>query len=157
MAIRPQMAMKPIAKAAGAVMLVVLTAIFTYMFTARLNVETAVQQQRTTAIQQFDQTGAQMDASLSLFVDALLSRQKVDDARTSARTAITLHAAQADGLAPLTGTGNVVQYVNSLGDLRVLVDQTNGKLTAKKMAQQHVDLMAYRKKLTAMAKGNVYK
>jgi hypothetical protein len=101
------MAPGPIAKGLGAVTLVILTAVFTYMFTARLNVETAVQQQQTTAIQQFDQTGAQMDSSLSLFVDALLSNKKIDDARTEARTAITLHAAQVSALEPLAGIGNV--------------------------------------------------
>lgn len=157
LAIRPQSVISPLLKVGGAVALAILTAILTYQFTAKLNVETAVQQQQSAAIQQFEQSGAQMDASLSQFVDALLDKKGIADARVAARSAISLHASQAAALKPLTGSGNVEQYVVGLGDLRELTDAADGKVTAKKMAQQHVNLMDYRAKLVAMAKGNVYK
>lgn len=156
MAIRPHAALGPLVKALGAVALVVLTAIVTYQFTARLNVETAVQQQQSAAVQQFEQSGAQMDANLSLFVDALLDRRDVAETKTNARASIILHSAQANGLVALAGTGNVEQYVDGLGDLRELTDATDGKKTARQMAQKHVDLMAYRVQLVNVAKRRVY-
>lgn len=143
--------------AAGAVALAGLTAVLTYFATARLNVETAVQQQQSAAIQQFEQSGSQMDASLSLFVDALLDKQGVKDARKDVRSAITVHGSQAASLTPLAGEGNVSQYVKALGDLRTFADAAQDPRSARKMAQQHVNLMAYRQKLVALAKSNVYK
>lgn len=157
MAIRSQMVIGPIAKGLGAVALVFLTAIATYGITAKLNVETAVQQQQNTSIQQFEESGAQMDVALSNFVDALLDKKEIDEARNTSRAAIALHAAQANALKPLTGDGNIRQYIDGLGNLRAFVDSTDGRKTAKIMAQQHVNLMAYRLKLVDMAKGNVYK
>lgn len=156
-AIRPASLVAPLMKGLAALALVLVTALVTYVFTARLNVETAVQQQQSTAVQQFEQSGAQMDANLSQFVDALLDKRGVAEARTAARASISLHAAQAGALKPLAGTGNVEQYVDGLGDLRRLTDAANDRLSAKSMAQHHVNLMAYREKLSSLAKSNVYK
>lgn len=155
-AIRPHAGFGPLAKALGATALVIFTAILTYMFTAHLNVETAIQQQQTSALQQFEQSGAQMDASLSVFVDALLDQKGVAEARTAARTSIILHSSQSSPLSSLAGTGNVEQYVNALGELRSLTDATDGRMTARKMAQQHVNIMAYRVKLVAICRERIY-
>lgn len=156
MAIRPQVALGLLGKALGAVALVVFTAIATYMFTAQLNVETAMQQQQAAAVQQFEQSGAQMDANLSLYVDALLDKRDIPATKSAARASIVLHSSQASGLNALAGTGNVTQYVNALGDLRELADASDGRITARKMAQQHVNVMAYREKLVALSRSRIY-
>lgn len=157
MAIRPREAFGWLGKVVGAVALAAVTAILTYLVTAQLNVETAVQQQQSAAITQFEQSGSQMDANLSLFVDALLDQKGVADARNAARASIVLHSSQAGALKPLAGSGNVDQYVNALGDLREFTDAVDGKQTARKMAQQHVNVMAYREKLVRLSRERVYK
>lgn len=140
-----------------ALALIALTTIATYFATSHQNVETALQQQNSAAVQQFEASGAQMDAALSIYVDALFEKGDLDEARKDARNAIVLHSSQANALRTLAGDGNVDQYINGLGDLRKFADDMNGRLTAKKMAQQHVDLMAYRVKLVSLARENIYK
>lgn len=156
MAIEPRRFAVPIMSGLKAIALVALATVATYFATSHQNVESALQQQNAAAVQQFEASGSQMDAALSLYVDALLDGRDVAQARKDARAAITLHAAQASPLRPLAGNGNVDQYVNGLGDLRKFADDADGRLTAKTMAQQHVNLMAYRVKLVSLARGNIY-
>jgi len=163
LAIRSPVSAGAVGKVAGAIILALLTAILTYAFTARLNVQTAYQQQQATSIQQFEESGAKMDAQLSLLVDALLdakgneTNKAVDDARSEARTAITLHASQAHNLEPVVGTGNVKQYIDGLGILRGLTDKVTGRITARRMAQVHVNLMDYRVRMLKQARANMYR
>jgi len=144
-------------KGIGAVALVGLTAVVTYMFTARLNVETAIQQQQMAALQQFEDSGARLDSSLSLFADALLDHRGVEDARKEVRTALTLHASQANALSSMVGTGNADQYLRGLGDLRRFADTTTDAQTAMRTAQAHVTLMDYRVRMAALARQNIYR
>lgn len=156
-AAQPRWSTGPLAKALGAIALIILTAITTYAVTARLNVETALQQQNAAALQEFEKSGGQMDVALSVYVDTLLDRGDTKAARNDVRTAITMHTSQTNALRSLVGSGNVDQYIDGLGDLRQFADDVNGRLTAKKMAQQHVNLMDYRVKMVSMARQNIYK
>lgn len=157
MAIQPRRFAGPIISGLKALALVAITTIATYCATSHQNIESAQQQQNVAAVQQFEASGAQMDAALSLYVDALLDKRDVAQTRKDVRAAITLHGAQAAPLRALAGKGNVDQYVDGLGALRGFADDADGRLSAKTMAQQHVNLMAYREKLTALARKNIYK
>lgn len=143
-------------KVLGAISLVFLTAWVTYLFTARLNVETALQQQQMAAVQQFEESGARLDTSLSLFADALLDGSGVAEARKEVRTAIILHASQANALRDVVGNGNVDQYLRGLAELREFADNATDPRTAMVVAQQHVNLMDYRVRMVELARRNIY-
>jgi len=155
-AFRQHVNMGSTVKAVGAVALVILTVILTFVATARLNVETAVQQQQMAALQQFEESGARLDASLSLFADALLDKKGVEDARKEVRTALVLHASQANALRAMVGDGNVDQYLGGLRELRQFADTATDPQTAMRTAQQHVTLMDYRVKLAGLARKSIY-
>jgi hypothetical protein len=133
-----------------------LAAYLTYLGTARLNQVTAVQQQRMVAVQQFEESGARLDSSMSIFVDALLDGQDLKDARRDVRVALTIHASQADALRGFAGKGNVDRYLEALKNLRRLTDATTNLPTAKMAAQEHVNVMDFRVRFLKQLKHNVY-
>lgn len=152
MAIRQHVTPTALIQAAGAIALALLTAGLTYFLTADLNTESAVKQQNSASVLQFEGSGAKMDTSLSVLVDAILDGRGVSEARKEARTAVTLHAAEANQLRTLVGNGNVDQYINSLGDLRELTDQASDRKSAQRMAQLHVNIMDYRVRMVSSAR-----
>lgn len=134
----------------------IIASFFTYMVTASLNSQAVVQQQKLVAIEQFDSTGADMDAKISAFNDALLDSKKspasLENARREARSAIRLHAARTQGAASVLGDPNVQNYTFGLGKLRQFVDGATNAETAMPAAHTHVQLMKVRLKLSNEAR-----
>lgn len=131
-------------------------AYFTYLFTARLNTESAVQQQYLAAIQDFSTTGAKVDATITELADTVLDGDELVNARREARQAIASHVAASLSLAPVAGQGNVDEYMKGLATLRLFVDQTSGREQALKTSRARFDLMDNRISMIAEARRRVY-
>lgn len=131
-------------------------ALFTYYFTAKLNNESALQQQYLAAIQDFSTTGAKVDASITELADTVLDGDQLKEARKEARQAIAAHAAASQSLAQVVGQGNVNEYVKGLATLRLLVDDTGNKSSALQTSKARFDLMENRNAMVSEARMRVY-
>tara|TARA_R110000796_G_scaffold14011_21_gene45689 strand:- start:1507 stop:1974 length:468 start_codon:yes stop_codon:yes gene_type:complete len=131
-------------------------AVFTYYATVQVNTEASLQQQYLSAIQDFSATGAKVDASITELADTVLDGQGLTDARREARQAIAAHAAASQSLSQVVGQGNVDEYVQGLATLRLLVDDTNGKINALKTSNARFDLMDNRVVMINEARRRVY-
>lgn len=131
-------------------------ALFTYYATAKLNNEAALQQQYLVAVQDFNATGAQVDATITELADNVLDGQEVAQARREARQAIAAHVAATQALAPLMGKGNVAEYMKGLATLRMMVDDTDGRSAALKTSKARFTLMENRTTMIAEARRRIY-
>lgn len=131
-------------------------ALFTYGFTAKLNNEAALQQQYLVAVQEFNATGAQVDAAITELADTVLDSSDVSQARKEARQAISAHVAATQALAPLMGTGNVEAYMEGLATLRVMVDQTGDIRAALRTSRARFELMDNRQLMLTEARRRIY-
>lgn len=131
-------------------------ALFTYYATARLNNESALQQQYLVAVQDFNATGARVDAAITELADNVLDGQEVAQARREARQAIATHVAATQALAPLMGKGNVAEYMKGLATLRLMVDDTDGRSAALKTSKARFTLMENRTTMIAEARRRIY-
>lgn len=131
-------------------------AYFTYLFTARLNTESAVQQQYLAAIQDFSTTGAKVDASVTELADTVLDGQQLMEARREARQAIAAHVAASLSLSPVAGEANVEEYMKGLATLRLFVDRTTQREDALRTSRARFDLMSNRTIMIAESRKRVY-
>lgn len=131
-------------------------AFFTYYATAKLNTESALQQQYLVAVQDFNATGAKVDAAITELADNVSDGQEVAQARREARQAIAAHVAATQALAPLMGKGNVAEYMKGLATLRLMVDNTDGKSAALKTSKARFTLMDNRNTMIAEARRRIY-
>jgi len=131
-------------------------AFFTYYATAKLNTESALQQQYLVAVQDFNATGAQVDAAITELADNVYDGQEVAQARRQARQAIAAHVAATQALAPLMGEGNVAEYMKGLATLRLLVDDTHGASAALKTSKARFTLMDNRTVMITEARRRIY-
>ena len=131
-------------------------ALFTYMFTAKLNNDAAIQQQYLVAVQDFNATGAQLDSAITELADNVIDNSQVDEARRRARQAIAAHVAATQSLTPLMGEGNVGAYMSGLGTLRTLVDQTGDVSAALRTSDARFTLMENRQIMLADARERIY-
>lgn len=131
-------------------------ALFTYYATAKLNNESALQQQYLVAVQDFNATGAQVDAAITELADNVLDGNEVALARREARQTIAAHVAATQALAPIMGEGNVAEYMQGLATLRVMVDDTDGRSAALKTSRARFTLMENRTVMIAEARQRIY-
>lgn len=131
-------------------------ALFTYFATAKLNNDAALQQQYLVAVQDFNATGAQVDAAITELADNVLDGNEVALARREARQAIAAHVAATQALAPLMGDGNVDEYMKGLATLRLMVDKTNVQSAALKTSNARFTLMENRTVMLAEARRRIY-
>lgn len=130
-------------------------ALFTYYATERLNNKAALQQQYLAAVQDFNSTGAHLDASITELADNVLDGLEVRQARREARQAIAAHVAATQALSPLMGTGNVAAYMKGLATLRLLVDQTGNSSAALRTSRARFDLMHNRTIMVSEARRRI--
>ncbi|MFZ3484180.1 hypothetical protein [Sphingomonas sp. 3-13AW] len=133
-----------------------LAALFTYMFTARLNQEAALQQQYLAAVQEFVATGAVVDASVTGLADSVLDAEGIKAGRREARQAIAAHVAATQSLSQVIGTGNSDAYMEGLATLRKLVDETTDVQSALRASRARFDLMDNRTIIVAEARRRIY-
>ena len=133
-----------------------LAALFTYYFTAQLNEESTLQQQYLAAVQDFNATGARVDASVTELADTVLDGDEVREARKEARQAIAAHVAATQSLTQVVGQGNVDAYMTGLATLRTLVDQTENPGAALRTSRARFDLMSNRTVMVAEARRRIY-
>ncbi|RKF21589.1 hypothetical protein D6851_05980 [Altericroceibacterium spongiae] len=131
-------------------------ALFTYFATAKLNNESALQQQYLVAVQDFNSSGAKVDAAITELADNVLDGQEIAQARREARQAIAAHVAATQALAPLMGEGNVAEYMKGLATLRMMVDDTDGRATAQNTSKARFTLMENRTVMIAEARKRIY-
>lgn len=131
-------------------------AYFTYLFTAKLNNEAALQQQYLVAVQDFNGTGARLDASITELADNVIDSAGIAEGRKEARQAIAAHVAATQALSPLMGTGNVKAYMAGLATLRRLVDQTANPSAALQTSRARFDLMDNRAIMVREARRRIY-
>lgn len=134
-------------------------ALFTYYATIRVNTANALQQQYLAAVQEFISTGSKLDASITDVADVVLDKDgpaKLDDARKSARQAIAAHTAAAQSLEPVIGTGNVKAYLEGVGALRLLLDDTRTAHQLLRTSQARFDVMHNRTLIVAEARKRIY-
>lgn len=129
---------------------------FTYLFTARLNHEAAVQQQYLAAVQDFISTGARVDAAVTGLADSVLDGEGVGEARKEARQAIAAHVASTQSLSQVVGEGNSGAYMEGLATLRTLVDDTDDAQAALKASRARFQLMENRSIIVAEARRRIY-
>lgn len=142
----------------GAIALALLTTALTYMVTARLNTESAVQQQQLAAIQTFISSGADVDTSITNLSDAAASGQGVDEAKREARRALSAHAAAGLSIEPIVGKENLKAYMVGVGTLRELVRNVRAGdgQSAMDASQARFDVMHNRTQIIAEARKNIY-
>ncbi len=128
-----------------------LAACLAWYVTANTNASMTVQQQEMAAINQFDETGANLDSSMSDFIDGLADRKVDPSVRKSLRTAIALHAAKSQRLANIVGSNPVENYTIGLGRLREMVDAADDVTTGMTAAQLHADILANKKRISEAA------
>ncbi len=131
-------------------------AYFTYLFTAKLNTESANQQQNLAAVQEFNSSGAKVDAAITDLADDVIDKEDVKQTRKEVRQAIAAHVAATQALAPVMGTGNVEEYMRGLATLRRLVDQTGDAGAALRTSHARFDLMENRQTMLAEARRRIY-
>ncbi len=140
----------------SAVGLVLLTAAVTYLITVRANSINAEQQQHLAALQQFISTGADVDANVTDLVDAAGDRSDVEIAKRNVRHAIAAHAAAAKSVEEVVGRANITAYIDGLGKLRTLVDDSNDPVAALQTSQARFDVMHNRTLIVAEARKHIY-
>ncbi len=133
-----------------------LAALFTYMFTAKLNQEAMVQQQYLAAVQDFIATGARVDASVTSLSDSILDADGIKEGRKEARQAIAAHVAATQSLSQVVGSGNANAYMEGLATLRTLVDDARDVQTALRASRARSDLMDNRTVIVAEARRRIY-
>jgi len=142
--------------AIGGFLTALLAAALTYLATARLNHEAALQQQYLAAVQDFVSTGAQVDAAVTELSDNVLDAEGVKEGRKEARQAIAAHAAATQGLSQVIGTGNAGEYMKGLAKLRTLVDQAEDVQSALKASDARFDVMHNRTIIVAEARRRIF-
>lgn len=137
--------------ALGTILAALLGACLAWWVTASTNAQMAIQQQDTAIVNQFDETGANLDSSMSAFIDALVEGDISPDVRKSLRTAISLHAAKAQRLNNIVGERAVQEYTKGLGLLRTMADSTDNVQSGMAAAQVHADILANKKRISDSA------
>lgn len=110
-----------------------------------------VQQQQMAVLNQFDESGANLDSSMSDFIDAVADRSGVPDARKALRSAVALHAAKSTRLTGIVGPKTVDEYQLGLGKLRKMVDETGSVDSGVVAAQMHADILLNKKRISEAA------
>lgn len=134
-------------------------ALFTYYATVQLNTSNALQQQQLASVQEFNSTGAKVDASVTDFADAVTdkaSKTDLDAARKEVRQSIAAHTVATQGLAQVVGTANVDEYLSGLGKLRSFVDKAVTPAATLDASQARFDIMYNRTLLTDEARRRIY-
>lgn len=134
-------------------------AVFTYYATVNLNTSNALQQQNLAAVQEFVATGAKVDAAITEITDVIADKddeKELREARKEARQAIAAHAAAAQSVAQVVGTGNTKAYLVGLGTLRTLVDSTGNPRGALQTSQARFDVLYNRTLIVAEARKRIY-
>ncbi|BCA57441.1 hypothetical protein HMP06_0210 [Sphingomonas sp. HMP6] len=103
-----------------------------------------VQQQTLADLQNFENTGAQLDNRVSGMSDALVDGRGVNDARRALRDAVSAHSSAAFALRDDMG-GDYPPYATKLRELRNFADKANTPREGVKVFQSLVDLIALRK------------
>lgn len=119
--------------------------------TAHTNAQMIAQQQEMVLVDQFDGSGAELDSSMSDFMDSLVDREIGLGVRKSLRTAISLHAAKAQRLSNIIGDAPIKQYTAGLGKLRQMVDRTTDIEDGVAAARLHADILANKKRISDAA------
>jgi len=129
---------------------------FTYVFTARLNGEAALQQQYLASVQDYISTGSKLDAAVTDLADSILDGQEVRSARQEARQALAAHVASTQSLSQVVGEGNSREYMKGLASLRLLIDDTNGSRSALTMSDARFTVMENRDIIVREARSRIY-
>lgn len=129
---------------------------FTYVFTAKLNTEAALQHQYLSAVQEFVSTGSEVDASVTNLADSILDGQEVRTARQASRLAIANHVAATVSLSQVIGEGNANLYMEGLASMRTYVDAANSSQSALAMSNARFDLMENRNAIVHEAQRRIY-
>ncbi len=132
-------------------------ALLSYHFTAKLNNESALQQQYLLAVQDFNSTGAKLDASITELTDAVADQASAKDARKEARQAIASHVAATQSLSIVLGKSNVDNYMVGLARLREFVDATNDEKNAYVTAKARSTLIQNRNLMMQEARRRIYR
>lgn len=128
-----------------------LAACLAWYVTASTNAEMTIQQQEMAAVNQFDESGANLDSSMSDFIDGLADGRVDPAVRKALRTALALHAAKSQRLANIVGSRPVEDYTIGLGRLREMVDAAEDVPTGMTAAQLHADILANKKRISEVA------
>lgn len=128
-----------------------LAASLAWYVTASTNANMTIQQQEIAAVNQFDESGASLDSSMSDFIDGLADGIVDPAVRKSLRTAIALHAAKSQRLVNIVGGKPVENYTIGLGRLREMVDAAENVTTGMAAAQLHADILANKKRMSEAA------
>lgn len=139
-----------------AVFTALLTAILTYVVTAQLNTNSAVQQQNLAALQRFVETGSQVDASVTELTDAVADVEGLSTAKKDVRRSLAAHAAASQDLKVVVGKANIDAYLDGMGTLRDLVDHVDDPREAFKASQARFDVMHNRTVIVSEARKNIY-
>lgn len=137
--------------ALGAFVGALLAAGLAWYVTARTNADMSIQQQRMEIVNQFDETGANLDSSMSDFIDAVVDGEVTPDVRRSLRTAISLHASKSQRLSSILGSEPIEEYTLGLGRLREMVDSTVDVPTAMSAARLHADILENKRMISQAA------
>lgn len=140
----------------GVVFAALVAAALTYLFTAKLNTEAALQQQYLAAVQDYIETGASLDSAVTNLADSILDGQEVRPARQAARAAIAAHVAATRSLSEIVGKGNSNLYMKGLAALRQFVDAANDKASAEAMSNARFDVMDNRNIIVTEARRRIY-
>lgn len=154
--ITPERAKRWMKYAIGALVTGFIAAVFTYGFTAKLNTESALQQQNLAALQEFISTGSKLDASVTNLSDSLLDNDNLLAEKKTVREAIAAHASAAQSLIQFVGKDNIDAYLVGVGTLRELVDATGDVNSAMQTSQARFDVMHNRTKIIEEARENIY-
>lgn len=103
------------------------------------------------AINQFDESGANLDSSMSEFIDSLVDGDITPAARKSLRTAIALHASKAQRLSAIVGPKPIEEYMSGLKRLRGMADEVDDIPSGMTAAQLHADILANKKRISEAA------
>lgn len=131
-------------------------ALLSYHFTAKLNNESALQQQYLLAAQDFNSTGAKVDSSITELTDGVVDKDSLKDARKEARQAIAAHVAATQNLSIVLGKQNVDNYMIGLAKLREYVDSANTPGEALLASNARFTLMSNRNLLLNEARKRIY-
>ncbi|MBU2341664.1 MAG: hypothetical protein KKE77_10525 [Alphaproteobacteria bacterium] len=128
----------------------------TYEFTARLNNETALQQQYLSSVQEFISSGSEVDGNITNLADSILDGQEVRQARQDARAALAGHVDATTSLSQVVGDGNSNLYMEGLAKLRTYIDAANSPQSAREMSDARFDVMDNRRIIVAEARKRIY-
>ncbi len=126
------------------------TAYVSYRYNQKANTQLVVQQQKISELQEFRQSGAQLDQALGRMSDALVDGEGLEAARREMRTAITANITDASAVSHLLGSG-AEPYLKGLADLRDIVDQVDTIESGQALWQGSLNLMQQRRKLIRRA------